>query len=60
MNYKNVLIEPFVTEHAKRAKLVFKIILSFMGKLRFWSILAKTFLAVIQIKVLDFTQNTEN
>ena len=38
----------FVTEHAKRAQLPFKIILSFSAKLRLRSILGKTFLAAIQ------------
>ena len=38
----------YVTEHAKRAQLAFKIILSFSAKLQLWSILGKTFLAAIQ------------
>ena len=37
-----------MTEHAKRAQLTFKIILSFSAKLRLRSILGKTFLAAIQ------------
>ena len=42
-----ILIQ-YVTEHAKRAQLAFKIILSFSVKLRLRSILGKTFLAAIQ------------
>ena len=38
-----------MTEHAKRAQLTFKIILSFSAKLRLRSILGKTFLAAITI-----------
>ena len=37
-----------MTEHAKRAQLTFKIILSFSAKLRLRTILGKTFLAAIQ------------
>ena len=43
--YSHVL---YVTEHAKRAQLTFKIILSFSAKLRLRSILGKMFLAAIQ------------
>ena len=38
-----------MTEHAKRAQLTFKIILSFSAKLLLRSILGKTFLAAIQV-----------
>ena len=38
-----------MTEHAKRAQLTFKIILSFSAKLRLRSILGKTFLAAIHL-----------
>ena len=44
----NLKRRTFVTEHAKRAQLAFKIILSFSAKLRLRSILGKTFLATIQ------------
>ena len=38
----------YVTEHAKRAQLAFKIILSFSAKLRLRSILGKKVLEAIQ------------
>ena len=44
----HILCYIYVTEHAKRAQLTFKIILSFSAKLRLRSILGKTFLAAIQ------------
>ena len=52
--YMPNMVADNVTEHAKRAQLAFKIILSFSAKLRLRSILGKTFLAAIQyqIKVL--------
>ena len=47
-NRRHTYIYIYVTEHAKRAQLMFKIILSFRAKLRLRSILGKTFLAAIQ------------
>ena len=40
-----------MTEHAKRAQLAFKIILSFSAKLQLRSILGKTFLAAIHTTI---------